>query len=110
MTSYNNKFTPGNKSNLRKYLNNLIIIQTYNLNADIDGISGDALCGCIVEKPNVSNQGWNDSTQTRNKRISKYLTNKFGGKPVFSNTSKGAYDWSREGQPGGIQLPPRNKF
>jgi hypothetical protein len=99
MSTYNNnRYTPGNKANLRLFMNKAFIRQYYqafNISQTFDIITtgsqltNDDLCGCIQQKSNAIKQGWNDPSQTENMR------NYLGG-------------W--EGQPGGQFRPLRNKF
>jgi hypothetical protein len=111
MTIYNNnRFTPGNKANLRAYINKAFIRQYYNSFATDDS---DSLCGCIQQKANSVKQGWNDPSQTENTRISQALTGTLGGKITFGNGNKPVvinYLGGTEGQSGGIPKPLRNKF
>jgi hypothetical protein len=114
MSTYNNnRFTPGNKGNLRLFMNKQFIRQYYKtfnlLNDDIK----DSLCGCIEQRANLTKQGLNDPSQTENIRISQILTGTLGGRTTFGNFNKPVatnYLGSWEGQPGGSIRPPRNKF
>ena len=139
MSTYNNnRFTPGNKANMRLLINKEIIRQYYrtfntsqtvdsindssnsnsNSNSNInnsnnDQISKDILCGCIQSKANLRKQGWNDPSQTENKRVSQILTGSLGGRTTFGNFNRPVivnYLGSWEGQPGGSNKPLRNKF
>jgi hypothetical protein len=109
MSSYNNfRFTPGNKANLRLFINRQIIKQFYN-------ITGEDQCslGCLQTKSNLIKQGYNDPSQTENTRISQILTGTLGGKTMFGNFNRPVdinYLGGWEGQPGGSFRPPRNKF
>jgi len=123
MTRYNNnRFTPGNKGNLRLFINKAFIKQYYqtfnttqifdNIN-NADDITQGTLCGCIKQKANTIKQGLNDPSQSENIRISQTLTRSLGGKITFGNLNKpiiinslGGY----EGQPNGSPRPLRNKF
>ena len=123
MTRYNNnRFTPGNKGNLRLFINKAFIKQYYqtfnttqifdNIN-NADDITQGTLCGCIKQKANTIKQGLNDPSQSENIRISQTLTRSLGGKITFGNlnnpiiiNSLGGY----EGQPNGSPRPLRNKF
>ena len=130
MSTFNNyRYTPGNKSNLRKFLNREYINQT-NVNRDIHDnytntknpinidsiynvLADEFLCICIKDKANTIKQGWNDPTQTENTRISQILTGTLGGRTTFGNDDKPIYinelgGWY--GQPGGSPKPLRNKF
>lgn len=121
-TFNNNRFTPGNKGNLRLFINKEFIRQYYkqfnttqlfdNIN-NADDITEGALCACIQQRANLTKQGWNDPTQTENTRISRILTGTLGGRTTFGNFNGIAIldnlgGW--EGQPGGSFRPPRNKF
>lgn len=121
-TFNNNRFTPGNKANMRKYLTNEFTKQYYkafntsqlydNINNG-DDISEGTLCGCIPPRANIVKQGWNDPSQTENARISQAITGTLGGKITFGNLYKPTSvnslgGW--EGQPGGLPRPLRNKF
>lgn len=109
MPIYNNSFTPGNKSNMRSYLNKIYTKQYYYSSI----IPNDYLCGCIQQKANNIKQGWNDPSQTENMRISQILTGTLGGRTTFGNPNNllfVSYLGGREGQPGGLPRPPRNRF
>lgn len=110
MTIYNNnRFTPGNKANMRAYINKAFIRQYYNLETNANE---DILCGCIQPRVASIKQGWNDPSQTENNRISQALTGTLGGKITFGNKNKPVvinYLGSTEGQSGN-QRPLRNKF
>lgn len=123
MSTYNNnRFTPGNKGNLRLFINKAFINQYYkqfNTNQNYDNINnGDditegTLCGCIQQRANLIKQGWNDPSQTENNRISQILTGTLGGRTTFGNFNRPVelnYLGGWEGQPGGLPKPPRNKF
>jgi hypothetical protein len=95
MTKYNNnRFTPGNKGNLRLFMNKAFIKQYYqafntsqifeNIN-NANDITEGTLCGCIQQKSNSIKQGLNDPSQTENTRISQILTRTLGGKITFGN-------------------------
>lgn len=117
MTRYNNnRFTPGNKSNLRLFMNNAFIKQYYhkvdNIN-NSDNITDKPICGCIQQRISLFKQGWNDSSQTDNRRISQALAGNLGGKTTYGNLNTPVtinYLGGWEGQPGGLQRPPRNTF
>jgi hypothetical protein len=123
MSTYNNsRFTPGNKGNLRLFMNKAFIRQYYrqfnteqlfdNIN-NADDITEGTLCGCIQQRANLTKQGWNDPSQTENTRVSRILTGTLGGKTTFGNFNRPVtvnYLGSWEGQPGGSFRPPRNKF
>ena len=123
MTQFNNnRFTPGNKANLRKLISKEFIKQYYNIfitqqiNENInnaDDITDSSLCMCIPERANSIKQGYNDPSQTTNTRISQILTGTLGGRTTFGNFNIAVNinhlgGW--EGQPGGLRKPLRNKF
>ena len=113
LTYNNNRFTPGNKSNLRLFINQEFIKQYYGTFNSINNDIKDSLCGCIQQRANFKKQGWNDPSQPENNRISQILTGTLGGKTTFGNfnrpvTVNNLGSW--EGQPGGSFKPPRNKF
>ena len=123
MSTYNNnRFTPGNKGNLRLFIRKEFIRQYYgsfNTNQIYDNINnGDditegTLCGCIQQRANLIKQGWNNPSQTENNRISQILTGTLGGRTTFGNFNRPVelnYLGGWEGQPGGLPKPPRNKF
>ena len=123
MTRYNNnRFTPGNKGNLRLFINQAFIRQYYhkfnttqtfeNIN-NADDITQGILCGCIQQRANEIKQGWNNPSQTQNSRVSQILTGPLGGKTTYGNFYKPVtinYLGGWEGQPGGTPIPLRNKF
>ena len=123
MTRYiNNRFTPGNKGNLRLFMNKAFIRQYYqNFNTNqlfeninnADDITEGILCGCIAPRHNPTKQGWNDPSQTENRRISQAITGTLGGKITYGNFNKPVsinYLGGWEGQPGGLPRPLRNRF
>ena len=109
MTSNNNlRFTPGNKANLRLFINRQIIKQFNNITKD-----DQCSLGCLQTKTNLTKQGYNDPSQTDNMRISQILTGTLGGRTTFGNFNRPVelnYLGGWEGQPGGLPKPPRNKF
>ena len=123
MTKYNNnRFTPGNKGNLRLFMNKAFIKQYYqafnttqifeNIN-NANDIAEGTLCGCIPPQANSIKQGVNDPSQSENTRISQILTRSLGGKITFGNLNNPVvinYLGGWEGQPNGIPRPLRNKF
>ena len=115
MTGYNtNGFTPGRKSNLRLFINQAYIQQFYRTNQTFENINyaDKTFCGCQPQA-NKTKQGWNDPSQTENKRISQILTGTLGGKITFGNFYKPVtinYLGGWEGQPGGLPRPLRNRF
>jgi hypothetical protein len=123
MTRYNNnRFTPGNKGNLRLFINQQFIRQYYrnfnttqtfdNIN-NSDDITEGTLCGCIQQRANNIKQGWNDPSQTENNRISQAITGTLGGRTTYGNFYKPVtinYLGGWEGQPGGSPRPLRNRF
>lgn len=118
MAYNNNRFTPGNKGNLKQLINREYIKQFYNINNGflttiVDELGEDFLCNCVTDKANNIKQGWNDPSQTENMRISKILTGTLGGRTIFGNDNKPIYinelgGW--HGQPNGSPKPLRNKF
>lgn len=116
------RFTPGNKSNLRLFMNKSYIrqyyqafntAQTFDIINSGSQLASDELCGCVQQKANKTKQGWNDPSQTENERISQALTGTLGGRIVFGNNNKPItlnYLGGYEGQPGGQFRPLRNKF
>jgi len=123
MTRYNNnRFTPGNKGNLRLLLNKAFIRQYYNTfnnnqlvsNIYSEGdITDDTICGCIPPRANPVKQGWNDPSQSENTRIARSITGTLGGKITYGNFYKPVeinYLGGWNGQPGGLPRPLRNRF
>jgi hypothetical protein len=122
MSTFNNyRYTPGNKSNLRKFINREYIKQSnanatgnaIDANAVYNNVTSDFLCLCLKDKANNIKQGWNDPSQTENTRISQILTGTLGGRTTFGNDNMPIFmnelgGW--HGQPGGSFKPPRNKF
>ena len=112
MSTYNNnRFTPGNKGNMRLFMNKALIRQKHQFLDD--NIGEGIFCGCIQQKVNKIKQGWNDSAQTENNRISKILTGSLGGKITYGNFNNPVtinYLGGWEGQPGGTPKPLRNTF
>jgi len=114
MTKYNNnRFTPGNKGNLRLFMNKAFIKQYYQSFNSANDITEGTLCGCIPQQSNSIKQGLNDPSQSENTRISQALTRSLGGKITFGNSNKPVvinYLGGWEGQPNGLPRPLRNKF
>ena len=123
MTGYNNnRYTPGNKANLRLFMNKAFIrqyyqsfntSQTYYIITTGSKLTNDDICGCIRQNANAVKQGWNDPSQSENTRISQAITGTLGGRITFGNNNKPAiinYLGGWEGQPGGQFTPLRNKF
>ena len=123
MTRYNNsRFTPGNKANLRLFMNKsfikqyyqtFMISQTYDVITTGSQLASDELCSCIQQKVNNIKQGWNDPSQTENTRIAHAVTGTLGGKVTFGNNNNPVtlnYLGGWAGQPGGQFRPLRNKF
>jgi len=119
---YNNRFTPGNKANMRQFMNKQFIRQYYqtfntsqiydNIN-NADDITNDSLCSCIAQRVNLIKQGYNDPLQPENLRISQAITGTLGGRITYGNRNKPIilnYLGGWDGQPGGTQKPIRNKF
>ena len=123
MTKYNNnRFTPGNKGNLRLFMNKAYIKQYYqtfnttqtfdNIN-NADDITQGTLWGCIPQQSNSVKQGLNDPSKSENTRISQILSRGLGGKITFGNSNNPVvinYLGGWEGQPNGLPRPLRNKF
>jgi hypothetical protein len=115
-------FTPGNKANLRLLLQKHYLQQYYsafninNVQTDIDNadqITQANLCSCYPYRVNKIKQGYVDPSKPQNRRISEIVTGPLGGKIMFGNfnlpvslTFLGGW----EGQPGGLQKPPRNFY
>jgi hypothetical protein len=123
----NNRFTPGNKGNLRKYLSNQTIIHDYTryiafINAQLgqnilnaDDITEGNLCQCSPQsKANALKQGYLDPSIPESVRISQRIQqSNLGGRITFGNRFKPVtvnYLGGWEGQPGGTFRPIRNKF
>lgn len=123
----NNRYTPGSKSNLRKFLNNQLIIDQYTniiskepnykeYMANFENaIEANYLCQCRqLNKANDLKQGYNDPSISEASRISQRIQqSNLGGKITFGNLYKPVtlnYMGGWEGQPGGSQKPLRNKF
>jgi len=121
-TFNNNRFTPGNKANLRKFINKQYINQYYkNFNSEqlqqninnSDDITEGNLCNCIQPRVNLFKQGYNDPTQSENRRLAQALAGNLGGRITFGNfniaVNLGLLEgW--EGAPSGLPRPIRNKF
>ena len=108
----NNRFTPGNKGNMRLFLNKAFIRQYYK-KFNTSQTNEDDLCGCIPPRANSTKQGWNDSSQTDNMRISQRIKIGLGSRIIYGNRFNPVtinYLGGWEGQPGGSFRPPRNKF
>jgi hypothetical protein len=106
----NNKLSPGNKGNLRLYMNKVYLAQTlqlFDVNVAInEGIFG-TICDC------TQNKKLQQPTENENERISRVLTGTLGGKTTFGNNNRAVritYLGGWEGQPGGAPRPLRNKF
>ena len=123
MTRYNNnRFTPGNKGNLRLFINKAFIRQYYqlfNTNQTFDNINNSdditegTLCNCIPQQANPIKQGWNDPSQTENNRIAQAITRTLGGRITYGNFNNPVtfnYLGGLEGQPGGTPRTLRNRF
>ena len=121
-TFNNNRFTPGNKGNLKKFINKEYIKHYYknfnetqlqqNINNGDDITEGN-LCNCIQPRVNLLKQGYNDPSQVENRRIAQALSGSLGGRITFGNFNNAVNlglleGW--EGQPGGLPRPIRNKF
>jgi hypothetical protein len=118
----NNRFTPGNKANmklllqkelLRQYYRSFNSSQTFENINNADDITEGNLCGCIQQRANIGNQGYNDRMQTENRRVSQILTNSLGGRIMYGTFNRPIivnYLGGSPGQPGGIPRPIRNSF
>ena len=107
MPNYNT-FTPGNKNNIRPYINRMLLLNRNSI--DTESLP---LCVCNPVISKYTNNGWNDSSQTQKMRISKTITGTLGGKTTFGNGNTPAtinYLGGIYGQPGGTPRPLRNKF
>ena len=116
------KFTPGNKANMRLYMQKEYIKQYYRnfsneqifqniLNSD--DITQGTLCTCLPNQANIKKQGYNDPIQVQNIRVSQILKDNLGGRTTYGNFYKPVpvnYLGGREGQPGGLPKPLRNKY
>jgi hypothetical protein len=104
----NNRFTPGKKSNSRVIINRTLLLKQYYGNANYDDS-----CGCIPEKFSNINNGWNNPFQNKNIIVSQMLSRTLGGKLTFGDHNNPVvlnYLGGKEGQPGGLPKPLRNKF
>lgn len=123
MSDYNNyNFTPGNKSNLKKFLQKEYLrhyygyfntTQTFQDINNGDQITEGTLCQCFPFRYNPVKQGYNDPSQTENARIASVLTGTLGGKITYGNVNIPVpinYMGGWEGQPGGTVKPLRNRF
>ena len=115
MSTYNHTFTPGNKSNLRRFIAQSYLQQYYGTtkNIDIDKCANANANICIAPQVNLLQQAYNDSSRTKNARISQILTGRLGGKTTYGNFNQPAvlnYMGGINGQPGGTITPPRNTF
>ena len=115
MSRYNNnRFTPGNKGNLRLSMNKAFIKEYYRtFGTDDNTVANGILCGCIPPRANALKQGFNDPSQPDNLRISQILTSSLGGRIMYGNFNNPVllnYIGGWEGQPGGTHRPLRNKF
>ena len=122
----NNRYTPGNKANLRKYLQNQSIIHSYvnyitfinsqnTLNILNANDITDYSCVCQpLSKVNNLKQGYNDPSISEAVRISQRIQqSNLGGKITFGNMNKPVqinYLGGWEGQPGGSFKSISNKF
>jgi len=109
--------TPGNKANMRRFLREQYLKQFYQPNEEstYDGtVNGQ--CRCPNIKANILNQGYNDASVSTATRISAVLQNpSIGGKTNYGNNNMIFSELitfldGREGQPGGLPRPLRNRF
>ena len=92
-------------------MNQSYIQQFYHTSENINN-ADKTFCGCQPQANKIK-QGWNDPSQTENKRISQILTGTLGGKITYGNFYKPVtinYLGGWEGQPGGLPRPLRNRF
>ena len=124
----NNRYTPGNKSNLRKFINNQSIINDYinyitfinaqygqNILEGTNNILDNNACMCITQsKANDIKQGYLDPSISESFRIAQRIKqSNLGGRITFGNNYQPItidYLGGWQGQPGGSFRPPRNKF
>lgn len=111
---------PGNRSNMRLYMNKQFIRQYYHafntaqlyeniLNGD--DMTSDDLCTCTPYQVPPGKHGLNDPTLPTSMRVAQQLQSRLGGKTTYGNRNRPAQvNWSGgwEGQPGGMPRPPRN--
>jgi hypothetical protein len=123
MSTYNNfRATPGNKANLRLFLQKEFLKQYFaafnttqtiqNIN-NANDITQTNICNCVPFRANTVKQGYNDPSQNNNIRISSILKCNLGGKTTFGNFNQPIilnYLDGYQGQPGGIPRPLRNTF
>jgi hypothetical protein len=123
MTRYNNnRATPGNKANMRLFMQKEYLKQnnnSFNTNNvfqninNSDQITESNICLCASFRANNLKQGYNDPSQTTNMRYSVYASGILGGKTTFGNLNTPQqlnYLGGWEGQPGGAFRPIRNTF
>ena len=122
----NNRYTPGNKANLRHYLQNQLLINRYidyitfinkenSLNILNANDITDLSCVCRpLSKVNKLKQGYNDPSIPESVRIAQRIQqSNLGGKITFGNMNKPVeinYLGGWQGQPGGSFKPITNKF
>jgi hypothetical protein len=120
--SYHISFTPGNKANMKSLIQKELLktyYSSFNTSQTTDNIlNGDqitegTLCQCTPFQANALKQGYNDPSQTQNRRFASILTGTLGGRTTYGNLNRPVtvnYLGSWEGQPGGSFRPLRNKF
>lgn len=93
-------FFPGSKPRFKK-------LYTYNIYKEFP------TCDCIQEKANNIKTGYNNPSQTENRRISQILSSNLGGRITYGNMGTPVetnYLGRQEGHLGGSLAPLRNKF
>lgn len=108
MTTLN--FTPGNKAHLKKLLSNEYQKEMVRLQGAIVAGDKDYFCQCFIDKATPNHYG---NTQiSENMRIAQVIRNSNGGRIQFGNQAVRRVTFldGAEGQPGGLQFSPRNKF
>jgi hypothetical protein len=103
-------FTPGNKAHLKKMLNNEYYKEIARLQGRIVSGDEDYFCECFVDKATPGHYG--NTTISENMRIAQVINNSRGGRVQFGNQNSAHITFLNqiEGQPGGIQFPPKNNF
>jgi len=123
----NNRYTPGNKANMRGYMSKQLIINNYAnyiafvnsqateniLNAD--DITEGNLCTCLpLSKANNLKQGYNDPSVSESYRIAQRIKqSNLGGKITFGQRNQPVqvnYLGGWQGQPGGSFKNIKNSF
>lgn len=103
-------FTPGNKAHLRKLLSDEYQKEIIRLQGKLVAGDEDYFCECFTDKHTPGQYG--NTQVSENMRIAQVIKYSKGGRIQFGNVDEtriSIFD-QIEGQPGGIQFPPRNKF